>query len=114
MSGNCRSGCSRSSIGWNKGPLKKELEKVTKELKGSATVWEDQQYELTSNPQNCVSSCVCSKGWPSRPSMGGEAPWSYEYHIYAPVEGNARVRKWEWVGWGAVQGKGVGDFQYSI
>ena len=33
-----RSGCSRSSIGWNKGPLKKELEKVTKELKWSSTL----------------------------------------------------------------------------
>jgi hypothetical protein len=22
--------------------------------------------------------------------------------LYAPVQGNARTRKWEWVGWGAV------------
>jgi hypothetical protein len=29
----------------------KELEKVAKELKGSATLKEDQQYELTSTPQ---------------------------------------------------------------
>jgi hypothetical protein len=50
----------------------KELEKVPKELKGSATL-EEQQYELTSTPQNCVSSCICSRGWPSRPSMRGEA-----------------------------------------
>jgi hypothetical protein len=28
----------KSSIGWNTGPLMKELEKVTKELKGSATL----------------------------------------------------------------------------
>jgi hypothetical protein len=33
-----RSGCSQSSIGWNTGPLMKELEKVTKELKGSSTL----------------------------------------------------------------------------
>jgi hypothetical protein len=33
----------------------------------------EQQYELTSNPQSCVSSCVCSRGWPSRPSLEGEA-----------------------------------------
>jgi hypothetical protein len=26
--------------------------------------------------------------------------------FYAPVQGNARARKWEWVGWGA--GLGVG------
>jgi hypothetical protein len=30
---------------------------------------------LTSTPlpQNCVSSSICSRGWPRRPSMGGEA-----------------------------------------
>ena len=35
--GKYRSGCSQSSIGWNTGPLMKELEKVPKELKRSAT-----------------------------------------------------------------------------
>jgi hypothetical protein len=24
-------------------------------------------------PRACVSSFICSRGWPSRPSMGGEA-----------------------------------------
>jgi hypothetical protein len=57
---------------------KKELEKIPKELKGSAILQENQQYELTSKPppptpQNSVSSCICSRGWPSRPSMGEEA-----------------------------------------
>jgi hypothetical protein len=33
-----RSGCSQSSKGWNTGPPVEELEKVPKELKGSATV----------------------------------------------------------------------------
>jgi hypothetical protein len=33
----------------------KKLEKVPKELKGSATLEEEQQYELTSIPQNYVS-----------------------------------------------------------
>jgi hypothetical protein len=36
--GKYRSGCSQSSIGWNTGPSMKELEKVPKELKGSATL----------------------------------------------------------------------------
>jgi hypothetical protein len=36
--GKYRSGCSQSSIGWNIGPLLMELEKVSKELKGSATL----------------------------------------------------------------------------
>jgi hypothetical protein len=70
--GKYRSGYSQSSIGWNTRPLKKELEKIYKELKGLATLWKDQQYELTSTPQNCVSSCICSRGWPRWPSMEGE------------------------------------------
>ena len=36
--GKYRSGCSLSSIGWNTGPPMEELEKVPKELKGSATL----------------------------------------------------------------------------
>jgi hypothetical protein len=33
----------------------------------------EQQYELTSTPRAHVSSCISSRGWPSWPSMGGEA-----------------------------------------
>jgi hypothetical protein len=33
-----RSGCSHSAIGWITGPPMEELEKVAKELKGSATL----------------------------------------------------------------------------
>ena len=33
---------------------------------------------------------------------------------YAPVQGNAKARKWEWVGWGAGQHEGIGDFQDNI
>ena len=36
--GKYRSGCSQSSIRWNTGPLMRELEKVPKEPKGSATL----------------------------------------------------------------------------
>jgi hypothetical protein len=36
--GKYRSGCSQFSIGWNTGPPVEELEKVPKELKGSATL----------------------------------------------------------------------------
>ena len=36
--GKYRSECSQSSIGWNTGSLVKVLEKVSKELKGSATL----------------------------------------------------------------------------
>jgi hypothetical protein len=31
-----------------------------------------------------------------------------------PVQRNARAKKWEWVGWGAGQGKGIEDFLDSI
>jgi hypothetical protein len=33
--------------------------------------------------------------------------------LYAPVQGNARAKKWEWVGRG-LPGEGVGDFWDSI
>jgi hypothetical protein len=38
VSGKYRSGCSQSSIGWNTRFPVEELEKVTKELKGSITL----------------------------------------------------------------------------
>jgi hypothetical protein len=33
---------------------------------------------------------------------------------YIPVQGNARARKREWVGWGAGQEESIGDFGDSI
>ena len=33
--------------------------------------------------------------------------------LYASVQGNARTKKWEWVGKG-VEGEGMGDFWDSI
>jgi hypothetical protein len=33
---------------------------------------------------------------------------------YAPVQGNARARKQEWVGWGAGRGEGIGDFRGNL
>ena len=34
--------------------------------------------------------------------------------LYAPIQGNARARKQEWVGRGAGQGECIGDFQRGI
>jgi hypothetical protein len=34
--------------------------------------------------------------------------------LYALVQGNARAKKWEWVGRGVVGGGGMGDFWDSI
>jgi hypothetical protein len=69
------SGCSQSAIRWNTGPPMEELEIVPKELKGSATLLVEQQYELTSTPRarvSSVSSCICIRRWPSQPSLGRE------------------------------------------
>jgi hypothetical protein len=42
-----RSGCSQSAIGWITGPPIEELEKVPQELKGSATLYVEQLYQLS-------------------------------------------------------------------
>jgi hypothetical protein len=34
--------------------------------------------------------------------------------LYAPIQGNARAKKQEWVGRGAGGREGIGDFQDSI
>ena len=44
--------------------------------------------------------------------MGGEALGIAK--SYAPVQGNARAKKWEWVGWGAERGEGIRGFGDSI
>jgi hypothetical protein len=82
----------------------KELENVPKELKGSATLQEEQQYELTSTPE-LVSEVayVAEDGLVSHHLE--ERPLILQ-RLYAPVQGNARARKQEWMGWGTVQGGG--------
>jgi hypothetical protein len=110
--GKYRSGCSQSSIGWNTGPLMKELEKVPKELKGSATLYVEQQYELTSTPRAVsLVAYVAEDGivghqWEERPLALRRS--------YAPVQGIARAKKQEWVGWGAGRGEGIGGFGDNI
>jgi hypothetical protein len=93
--GKYRSGCPQSFIGWNTGPPMEELEKVPKELMGSAT------------PRARVSSCICSRRLPSRPSLGREAPWSCKLYMpqYRRTPGPRNGS--EWVGkhgWGRVYG----------
>ena len=58
-----------------------ELEKVPNELKVCATLWLEQQYELTSTPGAHVCSCICIRRWPSQPSVEREAPWSCKLYI---------------------------------
>ena len=81
MPGKYGSGCSQSSIGWNMGPPMKEIEKVPKELKVSATLYEKQQYELTSTPPPKVVSLVAHVAeeglvghqWEDRPLVLGRS-----------------------------------------
>ena len=34
--------------------------------------------------------------------------------FYAPVQQNARAKKWEWVGRGAGKGEGIGEFRIAF
>jgi hypothetical protein len=91
-----------------------KLEKAHKELKGSATLQVEQQYELISTGGAHVSSCICSRRWPTRPSLGREPPWSYKLYMPQYKGMNARAKKQERVDRGAGLGEGIGDFWDSI
>jgi hypothetical protein len=73
-----------------------ELEKVPKELKGSATLKVEQQYELTSTPRARVSNLICSRRWPSWPSLGREAPRSCKLYMsqYRGMSGPRSGSRW--------------------
>jgi hypothetical protein len=77
-------------------------------MKGFATLYVEQQYELTSNPRAHVASCICSRRWPSQPSLGREAPRSCKLYKpqYREMPGPRSGSGWvgEWVG------EGMGDF----
>ena len=66
-------GCSQSAIGWITGPPMEELEKIPKELKGSATLYVEQHYELTSTLELLTLAAYVSKDglvgyhWKERP-----------------------------------------------
>jgi hypothetical protein len=68
-------------------------------------------YELTSNPRTRVSSCICIRRWPSRPSLGRENPWSCKLCM-PQYRGTPGPRSGS--GWVGGQGRGMGDFQDSI
>jgi hypothetical protein len=70
-------------------------------------------YELTSNPRARVSSCICSRRWPSWPSLGREAPRSCELYK-SQYRGTPGPRSGS--GWVGEQGggEGIGDFWDSI
>jgi hypothetical protein len=90
-----------------------ELEKVPKELKGSATLWVEQQYELISIPRARVSSCICSRRWPSWPSLGREASWSCKLYI-PQYRGTPGLRSGSGLVGEQCWGEGIADFRDSI
>jgi hypothetical protein len=91
--------------GWITVPPMEEVEKVPKELMGSATLQVEQQYELTNTPPELVSLAahVLEDGL-----VGHQWRGLLDLQtLYASVQGNARAKKWEWVGRG-VSGGGYG------
>jgi hypothetical protein len=93
-----KGGSSQPTIGLSTGSAMEEIEKRPKELKavnstiGGTTIWTN-QYSSSSQGLNCQpnsthvethgSSCLCSRGWPSRSSMWGEAIGLWRFN--APV-----------------------------
>jgi hypothetical protein len=81
-----------------------ELEKVPKEIKGPATLEGEQHYELTSTQEFLTLTVYVLKDglighhWRERPI--GLA------NFICPSTGNARAKKWEWVGRGWGRGYG--------
>jgi hypothetical protein len=69
----------------------------------------DKQHNHTYNTNNFLKY-ILKIIWKKKTS---QTPFQLSF-LYAPVQGNARARKWEWVGWGAGRGEGIGDFQDSI
>jgi hypothetical protein len=56
-----RSGRSQSAIGWVTRPPMEELDKVLKDLKGTTTLYVEQQYEITSTPELLSLAAYVSK-----------------------------------------------------
>jgi len=115
-----RSGHSQPSIGWSTGSPKKELEKVPKEQRGCSpiggtTIWTHlyPQSSLGLNHHSKKiqggthgSSCICSRGWPSRSSTGGEALGPVKVLCHSIGTGSRS-------GWVGEQGEGWGDRVFS-
>jgi hypothetical protein len=57
---------------------------------GGTTIW-TKQY-----PRALVSSCICIKRWPSRPSLQGEAHWTCKLYMpqYREMPGPKRGSGW--------------------
>ena len=72
----------------------------------------EQQYELTSTPRAPVSSCICSRRWPSWLSLGGEALGLSK--IICPSTGECQGQDEGVGGLRSRAGEFLGDFRHSI
>jgi hypothetical protein len=88
-----------------------ELLKVPKELKGTVSQYVEQQYKLTSTSELLSLAAYVSKDGLVI-HTGKRGPLDLQT-LYAPVQGNARAKKWEWVGKGLGL-LGMWDFGDSI
>jgi hypothetical protein len=70
-----------------------------------------QHYELSSTPELLTLAAYVSKDGLS--AITGKRGPLVRQTLYAPVQGNGRAKKWEWVGRGVGE-EGVGDFWDSI
>jgi hypothetical protein len=71
----------------------------------------EQHYELTSTPELLTLAAYVSKDGLVA-ITGKRGPLDLQT-LYAPVQGNARAKKWEWEGRGG-WGEGMGNFWDSI
>jgi hypothetical protein len=84
----------------------KELEKIPKELKGSATLWVEQHYELTSTPELLSLAAYVSKDglvghhWKERPIGHANYICPSTGKRQGQKNGNEWIEKW----WGRVWG----------
>ena len=65
-----------------------------------------------SAPLARVSSCICSRGWPSWPLLGGEALGLVK--IICPNTGEFQGQEAGVGGLGSRAGEGIGDFRDRI
>jgi hypothetical protein len=90
------SGCSQSAIGWTTEHPMEEIEKVPKQLKVSATLYVEQQYELTSTPPELVSLAAYVAEYGLVGHQWKESHWSCKLYKpqYREMPGPRSVSGW--------------------
>ena len=80
-------------------------------------ILDDRKLSVGKNFFSLVSSCICSRRWPSWPSLRREAPWSCKLYIpqYRGMPGPRNVSVCVCVCvWEGSGGEGLSDFWDSI